>query len=315
MWWIPAWSDVPEFKREEYFKDLIAERGNTEVYKGTGVDEATQESLNEYFKYDFLCDTPDRFIWIWHRALLEAYPVYKDQMEQWTERKSYKWYFDNVKDNTKTHDGTFTLDEDTKADLLRTVTRALSDVLHSTVDTDTTDSRVANGTTHSTSDEDTSGESTDNSKDRQFAFQYPESNYSGGVIPYDLDNNPNVEFISTQADRVLKSTNEHSDTTSSTSDGTSKDTEEAKGTSDTITDSTNKQDETTKQTDGQTIARDQETETHWTETTTFKGDSINQLAKELLEELPATDFFAQFVAKLKNCFLNSFLFDEIEEGL
>lgn len=315
MWWIPNWSNVPEFKREEYFKDLVAEVGDDVVYRGTGVDTATRATLDDYFAYDFLCDKQERFLWLWRRALLEAYPIYADQMEQWKERKAYKWYFDNIKDNTKTHDGTFKLDEDTKAELLRDINRALEDVAKTILDTDTTNISKSTGTSHTDNDSSTNGTSADTGKDRQFAFNYPESNYSGGVIPYDLDNNPSVEFISTQGDTVSKSNNQHEDSTTSTEDGKTTGTEDAKGTVDTTTDYTDKQDETTKQTDNQTATHGQETETHWTETTTYKGDSLNSLARELLDMLPTTDFFNQFVCKLKKCFMNDFLFDEVEEGL
>lgn len=315
MFWIPSWSNVPEFKRECYFKDLVEKLGDTEVYRGTGVDVATQASLDEYFKYDFLCDTEERFLWLWRRALLEAYPVYIDQMEAWKRRKTYDWYFDNTKDKTVTHDGTFKLDEDTKAELLRDINRALSDVAKTILDTDTTDTRDASGTSHTDTDENTNGTSQDTGKNRQFAFNYPESNYTGGVIPYDIDNNPSVEFISTQADGVNKSNNQHEDTSTASEDGKTTSTEKAKGTVDTTTDYTDKQDETTKQTENQTASHGQETATHWTEATTYKGDSLNALARELIDLLPATDFFAQFVGKLKKCFMNDFLFDEVEEGL
>ena len=48
--------------------------------------------------------------------------------------------------------------------------------------------------------------STDNSSlHRNLTYQYPESNYQDGVLPYDLDSVPNVEFISTQNDAKGKS--------------------------------------------------------------------------------------------------------------
>lgn len=348
MW---NWNDVPEFQREEYFKDLVADIGDDAVYANTNVDSPTQNALDTYFALDRLCDRRERFLWLWWRALNSAYPVYADQMEMWKERKAYKWFYDNQKDNTKIHDGTFTLDEDTKSELIKAINTKLDEIGKSVTDTDKTSTTNTTGETHGTSENTstshaegtgenhddnestTTGDSQDNGKSRGFNFQYPESNYSGGVIPYDIDNNPVVEFISAQADTITKATNAHTDATDSSSDGTTASSEDAtessnsetSGTStgtenseentDSATDTTRNATGSTNETDNAVASKGQETTTHWEETTIYKSDSLTAIANELLAELPATDFFAQFVAKLKNCFQNDFLFDEIMEGL
>lgn len=313
--WIPKWSDVPEFFREEYFKDLVAEYGNEKVYANTNVDSSTQNTLNEYFAMDYICDRPERFIWLWHRALLAAYPVYADQMEMWKERKAYKWFFDNQKDNVKTHDGTFHLDEQTKAELIKKINDTLTELSKTVTDTDTTNNTNATGETHDEGEHQTDGTATTNTKGRDFSFAYPESNYSGGVIPYDLDNNPNVEFISAQADRVGRQNDVTHEEGSTSADGTSASEEKNVGTVDTSADYNGTKTGLTNENDNSTGEKGQDTKTHWEETTTYKGDSLVDIARELLEELPATDFFHQFVSKLEKCFMHDFLFDEIEEGL
>lgn len=313
--WIPRWDEVPEFAREEYFKDLIAEYGGEKVYAGTHVDEVTQSALNGYFAMDYLCDRPERFIWLWHRALLTAYPVYIDQMEMWKERKAYKWYYDNQKDNVKTHDGTFHLDETTKAELIKNINDTLKEISKTVTDTDTTNNANASSESHDEGEHQTDGTATTNTKNRQFSFSYPESNYSGGVIPYDLDDNPSIEFISAQADGVGKQSEVTHEDGATSADETTSSEEKQVGTLDSAVDYTGDKTGETQENDNSAGEKGQDTATHWQETTTYKGDSLTAIAKELLAELPATDFFKQFVDKLEKCFMHDFLFDEIEEGL
>lgn len=147
-------------------------------------------------------------------------------------------------------------------------------------------------------DENQNTNTSSNGKSRDFAFVYPESNYSGGVIPYDLDNNPNVEFISTQADNVNRSsasTEQSGNTkTDSTTDSTSTTNEESSSNADTTGN----------------------TDRDVTTTFTYTGTDISTLADQILAQLPATDFFRQFAEKLQGCFQRVYLVDEQleEEG-
>ena len=135
------------------------------------------------------------------------------------------------------------------------------------------------------------------------------------MIPYDINNNPNVEFIDSQADSVSKSNTKEthsgtgSGTDSSTDARTSKGT--SKGTTDTTTDTTHKTNE------NQTVtgARDQNTATHWTETKRRQADNMNKLATELIEQLPTTNFFLKLVKQLSICFESVRLEDEEREDL
>lgn len=313
--WFFSFERDPILKHEITFSELITELGNDEVYKGTSVDTATQSSLNDFFAFDRLCDKKSKFLWYWRRRLNLYYPIYKQELEMWEERKLEKWFYDNWKDETVTHDGTFALDETTKQELKRELTTTIKSVFSSksTGETTSNTKNIHSGEYENSS----SGESdsTTANKNRAFTFNYPESNYQGGVIPYDIDNNPDVEFIDSQADSIRKSqTHEtHSDSGNGTDSAT--DTGTATGTSKGTTDSTTNNTQAT--TEGQTVdgSRDQDTTTHWTETKRRQSDNINKLATELIEQLPTTNFFLKFVKQLSICFETVRLEDEEREDL
>lgn len=246
-----------------------------DIFKNANIDEVTKEAVKDYFLFDRLCtDNVDKWQWLFRRRINMYYPIYKDQLDIWAERKTYKWYFDNYKDQTTIHDGEGTLNQDVDTKTQRELERLIKDIF--------------NGNVSSTSTSD----SEDNSKARSFAFNYPESNYSGGVIPYDLENDPSVEFISTQGDNVGKSTNH-----------TEAESEVETNNTDTNNETEN---ETTKTTQG----TKQNTTTDWKETVNRQGDNINKLANELLTDVLKTDFFKQFIDKLKPCFQNIYTVDE-----
>lgn len=231
----------------------------------------------------------------------------------WTERKTREWFFDLYKTEHREHDGTFTLDEETKAQIARELSRTITDALTG----NTTGTGSSNGTTSRKTD--TTGGTTDSSTDngtnkqRAFSFQYPEANYQGGVVPYDLDNNPSVEFISTQSDSIGKDSNTHEGEGTSEShakdDGTSTNSFESE--TNTKTDSTNTTSETSG--DGSNATRGQQTATHWVEDVNREGADIIDLANELIAQLPTTDFFKRFTDKMSRCFQHDYLADEIDE--
>ena len=274
---IPKYDDDIFLKHFETLEEVKNDIGQEAIYTKCISDSETNEALTDFFLLDRLCAKRDRFLWLYRRRINMYYPIYKDQLDLWAKRKTYEWFYDNVKGEWLTHDGVFKLDEWTKAQLLKDLTRDVLDKFNQNVE--------AEGTS----------DSEDNSKARSFNFNYPESNYSGGVIPYDLDNDPSVEFISTQGDSVGKSTN-HTETTSS-EDTTSKD--------ETNTKENEKQDNS-----GQ---HGQATQTNYVEHRSKQGDNINKLLIDLLDELPSTDFFRQFTDKLKPCFQNTYLVDEVME--
>lgn len=305
----------PLLKHEETFGELVDDIGADAVFVKTDVDDATRLALINFFELDRLCDKQERFLWFWRRRLAENYPVYKDEVSMWAERKLEKWFFDNFKTESHTHTGTFKLDEQTAAELKRALDRAVADVYSgATTGKDHSESKGSGTRSDDTTGEESGSEST-TGKERAFGFKYPEANYQGGVIPYDIDNNPNVEFIDTQTDRVSKGSRNTTGENSSSSTGTTTDTTTADGTSEGTATHTNNETvkEATDQTDKGT--RGQQTETQWTEEIRRQGDNLNSLARDLIADIPNTDFFRAFTRRLKPCFQSSYLLDEYEEDL
>lgn len=312
----PDYKNDPLLKHRETFGELVERIGSPEVFNGTQVDEETREALTAYFEFDRLCTYERRFLWFWRRRLNIYYPIYKDSLAAWAERKSKEWLFDNFKTEDVTHDGTEKLIEGVMSELKKILDRTFN-LTSAGKTTDTATDTGSNGETYS---EDRSGEShaegEATGKDRSFAFRYPESNYQGGVIPYDITNNPNVEFIDSQDDSISKSNNSADSRDSGNTDGersgTMKNEHTGAGTSD-RTDASATHDAGT---DNSKTDRTQDVTNHWTETRKRQGDNLNLLMTELIEQLPTTDFFLQFVKKLQPCFQVVYLSDEIieEEG-
>lgn len=305
----------PILAHEQTFGELILKHGTAYVYSGTEVDAQTQKMLNDFFILDRLCDGEKKFLVYWRRRLNLNYPIYKQELEMWAERKAEKWFFDNYKMQTTTHDGTFTLDETTKAEL----TREIKDILANTFSSKTTGKTSGTSNyTHAgsnTSEGTTSASGTSDDKNRQFAFNFPESNYSGGVVPYDLDSNPNVEFIDTQADGVRH--NSHSDHGTHEDSGSDEyeDNGKTTGTSEGTVDNKTDQTDTTNTKENQSQTRDQDTSTHWVETVNRQGDNLNKLADELIAQIPNTNFFLNLIKQLSICFESVRLEDEEREDL
>lgn len=262
--------------QDEFFKiNPLVKDLEIDIFDKADIDEVTKDAVKDYFLYDRICiNDTDKWQWLFRRRINTYYPIYKDQLDIWANRKTYEWYFDNYKDQTTIHDGEGSLTEAVDIKTQRELERLIKDIFKGNI--------TSTG----------SSDSEDNTKSRSFAFQYPESNYSGGVIPYDLDNNPNVEFISTQGDSIGKSTN-HTDTESETD------------TSNTDNNTTNETDTTNTDQD-----RKQNTTTDWKQTVSRQGDNINKLASELLTDVQRTDFFKQFIDKLRPCFQNVFTVEE-----
>lgn len=305
----------PILAHEITFGELVLKHGTAYVYSGTDVDESTQKALNDFFILDRLCDSEKKFLVYWKRRLAINYPIYKQELEMWAERKTEKWFFDNYKKQTVTHDGTFSLDESTRADLTRGVKEVLENIFagKTTGKTSGTSNLTHSGSDESTTDTTASG-TTDN-KDRTFEFNYPESNYSGGVIPYDLDNNPDVEFIGSQTDVVRRGSHSDTSTTHSAGSDEFEDNGKTSGTSEGTADNKTDQNVSTDTTQAEAGSRDQDTVTHWTESTDKQGDNLNKLADELITQIPTTNFFLNLVKQLSICFETVRLEDEEREDL
>ena len=304
---------VPQLRHEITFEEYLEKYTDKDLYKVTAVDDETKAALADFFSLDRLCETPVRFAWLYRRNLARFYPIYKDELSMWTERKTREWFFDLFKTEHREHDGTFDLDEETKAQVARELSRTITDALTGS----TTGTGKSNGTT--TRKADTTGGTTESSSDsgsdkrRNFSFQYPEANYQGGVIPYDIDNNPSVEFINAQSDSIGKDSSTHDGEGTSEShtkdDGTS--TNAFENETNVKNDSTNETSE--KSGDGSNATRGQQTTTHWAEDVKRQGGDIVDLANELIAQLPSTDFFKKFTDKMSRCFQHDYLADEIDE--
>lgn len=313
-WMFPInYSDDPFLKHEPTLEELVDKIGQQAVFAGTDVDVVTQNSLIDFFLLDRLCDTQKRFLWLWRRNLNLWYPIYKQELDMWAERRAEKWFFDNFKNEERTHDGTFHLDEETKVELLRELERTINDVFSSKTHGEGENSGKSDGTTAGNSEGTDEYQDGSNGKRRSFSFNYPESNYSGGVIPYDIENNPSVEFISTQGDGIDKTNDNHTGSDTKRTDGENHDTNSGNYTQDGTVDNTNNQ--TSKEGTGENTTgnRGQDTQTHWKETLKRQGDNLNSLAEELINQIPTTNFWNKFTRKMKTCFQTTYLVDELLE--
>lgn len=307
------YSDDPMLRHQMTFEELEEKIGREKIFEKTNVDAETQEKLSLFFALDRLCDNEKRFLWLWRRNLLQWYPVYLDEMTVWAERKTMAWFFDNYKTEHKEHSGNINLDETTKTELKRTLARVFEGLLNGTEGQ--VSSSKSQTDTSGTSDNSHTGSDTKDStgKDRQFSFNYPESNYQGGVIPYDIDNNPSVEFLNSQGDRLTKSHDAGSDSSTDNGETSGSEANEQSGKLDTTRQQTDNQ--TTNDTENQTGTGEKKalTEETWTEDSRRQGDNINKLLDELLATIGNTDFFRKFTKRLQPCFRTSVLVDEIYE--
>ncbi len=139
------------------------------------VDQDDKDAITEYFRYS------------WLSIPINEEKDYK-KWRQWLSRELAKYYpkYKNDKDILKA--------------------RFAKEIFH-----ERTYNTVGNNSSNSNN-----SSSTDSSTlNRALNYQYPESNYQDGVLPYDLDSVPNVEFISSQTDAKGKgytATNGLSDT-------------------------------------------------------------------------------------------------------
>ena len=179
--------------------------------------------------------------------------------------------------------------------------------------------------------------SAENGKTREFTFNYPESNYQGGVLPYDMTNNPSVEFINSQGDRLTKTDKTSNGTTGENnnvhSEGSASGSSTENASDQRITNDSRAQDatdntdetKTTNRTDNRNASANDNTTENGTKATdieetineikTHQGDNLNKLAEDLINQIPTTNFFKQFTAVLYKNFQQCYLVDEIIEEM
>lgn len=297
------------------FKEYIEKFGDEELYDYTEVDEVTKRNLLNYFQIEEICAKPEIFAQLYNRSIMLYYPIYEDQMNFWMERKKLEWLHDLVDKETKQHYGEFHMDEASIRDFGRNLTRTINETLDGTSNTNTTFTGKADRKGNSTTDADGSSSNSHEGKGRVFRFNYPESNYQAGVIPYDLDNNPNAEFIDTQQDSVdryseSREYNDHSETDSTDTTETNN-----SGTSDTDTTSDRdiSHEEGIKDKEGKNGNRD--TNDHYFDTWIHDRGDLEKIAMAILDELPRTNFFEQFVNKMSICFRHIYFSGDIWEDM
>lgn len=294
-WWNP--------EKTPTFKEVIDEYTAAEVYKDTGVDQVTQDLLTHYFTYSRICVIePEKFIWFYRRALKTWYPIYKDQLEAWAKYKALGWYRDNDRVIIEKYMGENTEERGIKEDFLSAVKRIMTgETDTNVVGKVTTDTESGTKAETVTAQTDASNDVT-NSKDRAFSFAYPESNYQGGIIPYDIENNPDVEFISNQADSISKTTVDHTGELDGTVDYN--DTATGKSTTNQTTDTgqTNSSEGTDDTNSQREIDSQLAGKNSYVKETTISGLYAIQIASDLFPLIQTTDFFNQLIQRLRTCF-------------
>ena len=224
------------------------------------VEQSDRTLLEEYFEREYIGTSDEAdWLWLWKRRVLKWYPLYLDEKNAWLERKDYKWFWDNQTTRKLTHD-----EEGTRNYKLDATSKT-------TMDSDTTTTSTDTGSS--------------DDKSRGFSFAYPESNYSGGVIPYDLNNDPNVEFISTQGDNVSRENHEDEHSGKSVTDMTSDTTKADTYSSDNTRD--------------------------YVDTWDARGNDLADILPKIMAGIEASDYFNRFINKLKPLFLNILLTDEL----
>lgn len=307
------WSDCV-YRYPKPFKtmgELRVQIGTDGIFEGTDVDEKTRAAICDYFENDHLCANDKMFLWLFRRELWKHYPIYQTQLAAWAERTTLEWLHDLRDKETKIHYGHEEINAHDLGNLKRVVSRAVSETINSEASADSD----ANGTKdHSgTVDQNASDARDSNSSTtgRAFNFGYPESNYTGGVIPYDLKNTPSVEFIDTQAD-ALSSTASHENgsSESNTKDNYKDNTNDtAHSESSSSTDRNTDDNETATQgTEGNSRRLSDD---NYTDTFIYDRADLENIIQKILNTIPMTNFFEQLIRKLDGCFMHTFIQEEV----
>lgn len=303
MWTMIDFMDSP-MNHEQRFHELSEKE---DIYGTFPIDEETKKALLNFFYFDRLCDRPEKFKWFWKRNLMLYYPIYKNQMDMWKERTVYEWFYDNFKDTVTTHDGQFRMTESDKRNLVDVVDRTIKEIFNGNIDSSGTSDGTINARSNENGESSNQYNDTTNGKSRNFMFNYPESNYQGGVIPYDLSNNPNVEFIDNQSDSINSGSQNHVGSDEFTNSANRDTTTHEETSANTKTDNVGDRTENENRTQDTTDTKEQGSETDWVQTVKRQGDNISDIAMKIIEQLPLTDFFKQFTDRMKVCFQNTYL--------
>lgn len=293
------------------FNEAVQKYGDR-MYNGIEIDESTKASLLEYFGYmNISIHDPNRWISLWRRNLRMYINVYNQELDMWKEYRTEEWFYDKIKLNDKKHTETTSLTENVKRQIERDLNRTFGEIYRSIVEGNSSGDN--SNTINRTNSQDTNNENHEisNGKDRSFSFNYPESNYTGGVIPYDLNNNPVVEFISQQADSLNRKNTDQDGSTHLTGkdDSTEKGnyTNNTNGTEDRNTDQNSNETEDTGSNEDRTNTVTNEYTDHYE----YDGSNIIDLANKMINLIPQSNFFLELVKHLEQLFCHVFSEDEI----
>lgn len=295
------------------FKEMVDRYGD-QLYQNIDIDDLTKTQLNEYFKYLRICDrVEEKWIWMWKRNLSMWIYTYNNEKGMWQDYRTNEWFYDKVKHNDKTHTESTDLTDDLRRQIDRTLNRTFKEVYAATLNGSGTGNTSGKDSNSQTNTENGTNTGTESGKGRNFSFNYPEANYQGGVIPYDLENNPSIEFINVQNDAINK--NDTTNTTQSTQNT------ENEGTNSQNSEYTNKEtnDHTNDQTSGdtgnetQTEGRTQKIANEYKDIYEYDGSNISDLATKMVELIRDTNFFKELCDHLMVCFNCIYTCDDLDE--
>lgn len=194
------------------FEQIVKKYGNEEIYKGTNVDEATQQILEDFF-FDYEIGSDEKtFLRYYRRKINELYDQYMAQLRTLAVIKNMDPYVQHyLEEKTlsgRTYDRTRTseMEANGTGNTTGTTTPNLTTITKNT-GTETTEGASGNTETIDTTTnttESANGTSTNSSKNRSFGIIYPEANLNS--ISSDIDDMPSINYANSEQDALAKTT-------------------------------------------------------------------------------------------------------------
>lgn len=306
------------FDIEPTFEEVVKKYGNEEIYKGTNVDEATQQILEDYF-FDYEIGADEKtFLRYYKRRLNEFYNQYMAEnrtlaiinnmdpyVQSYLEEKTTSGRtYDRTRSTKQSTTGTGNTTGTTTPNLTTTTTKTGTDTTAGT--NGNTETRDLTSTTES---KDTT-DATANGKNRNFSIAYPEANM--GEIPASIDDTPSIAYASGEnyglSKQTTNSTTAGKSTTTDTgtlkNEGSNNTTLTHNTTDETKNTGTN---ETSTESNTATTAEGADKE-GGTDNTDFeriqKGrvESVADIIPRVISAIEMTDPTKYFIEKIKICF-------------
>ena len=205
------------------FDDVITDMTAAELYKGTTVDEATQQVLYDWFFDYTICtfDDEDKFAKYFRRNLNKLYPMYMAQLRINTVKGNFDPFVTRYMESKQEHIGNSTKDSSNKSDStnkshsentsdlksendeIPNIVNDFQERVERNPELNTTVSDNGSSNTNSTVRDNNSSNSSNNSgettngKSNAFGISYPEANL--GSIPTDINVSPSICFANSQS--------------------------------------------------------------------------------------------------------------------